>query len=238
MVKRILALLNGGGNIGIERRLKISYPFNEYKLLQIIKTAFNALKESGSDFDTTFQYLFDAVDLSVEDRAAFKHAIVNDGIKYQTTYANLSVNSPVITVIFDQEVNIESEKPIGYVVGGNTVTNDAGVTSSSDEYGYIEMGAYSINIIAKQILLVRLLGAFVKFILEKYASVNDDFMDMDINVDRFSPDADYFPTDAYHVHLTVRFRYCESWDEVSSPIAAIFMQACDDDFWQNVMGTT
>ncbi len=216
----------------------MSFPFNEYKLLQIIKTAFNALKESGSDFDTTFQYLFDSIDLSVEDRSVFKDAIINNKIAYQTTYANLSVASPVITVVMDQEVNIESEKPIGYTVGNNTVTNDAGVSSESEEYGYIEMGAYSINVIAKQILLVRLLGAFIKFILEQYASVNDDFMDMDINVDRFSPDADYFPTDSYHVHLTVRFRYCETWDEVSSPIASIFMQTCGSDFWQNAMGTT
>ncbi len=210
------------------------FPFNEYKLLQIIKASFDALKEVDSDFDKTFQYLFDVLDLSLEERQSFKDTIVNNKIKYQTTYANLSVATPVITVIMDQEVNIEGEKPIGYEAGDNTVTDSAGITHETSEFGYIEMGAYSINVIAKQILLVRLLGAFIKFILEKYAMTHDDIMDMDINVDRFSPDADYFPQDSYHIHLTVRFRYTETWDELTSAIASIFLQSCGNDFWQTV----
>lgn len=213
----------------------MSFPFNEYKLLRIIRLSFDALKAAESDFDKTFQCLFDEIDLSSEERQAFKDTIINNKIAYQTTYANLSVATPVITAICDQEVNIEGEKPIGYEAGENTVTDAAGVVHQTSELGYVEMGAYSINVIAKQILLVRLLGAFIKFIFEKYASTHDDIMDMDINVDRFSPDADYFPQDSYHIHLTIRFRYVETWDELNSPIASIFLQACgSDEFWQTV----
>jgi hypothetical protein len=212
------------------------FPFNEYKLLKIIRSAFDALKESGSSFDKTFQYLFDEMDLSLEERQAFKDTIINNKIAYHTTYANLPVNTPIITCVMDQEVNIESEKPIGYEMGENSVTDAAGNVIATDELGYIEMGAYSVNVIAKQILLVRLLGAFVKFIFEKYASANDDIIDLDVNVDRFSPDADYFPTDSFHIHITLRFRYVETWDELTSPIAQIFMMSCGTDFWQNIMG--
>jgi hypothetical protein len=176
------------------------------------------------------------MDLSEEERSAFKDIIINDKIQYHTTYATISAVVPNIVVIMDQETQIESDKPIGDVLG--VETHDDG--SVSDEYGTINMGVYSINILAKQILLVRLLGTFVRFILEQYSANNDDMPDLDINTDRFSPDAEFFPIDIFHVHLIVRFRYVESWndfgDSAYGMINQIFLQSCDRDFWQNIMG--
>ncbi len=212
----------------------MSFPFNEYKILRIIQAAFAALKSTGSAFDQTFKYLFDTMDLSEEERSAFKDIIINDKIQYHTTYATLSAVVPTIVVIMDQETQIESDKPIGDVLGGATM--DDGV--ETDEYGTVNMGVYSINILAKQILLVRLLGTFVRYILESYSAVNDDMPDLDINTDRFSPDAEFFPIDVFHVHLIVRFRYVESWNEVFGPINQIFMQSCGTDFWQNIEGVS
>lgn len=210
----------------------MSHPLNEYKILKIIRTAFSALKQTGSSFDRTFKYLFDTFDLSDEERSAFKDIIVNDKIQLHTTYATLSAVVPNIVVVLDQETQIESDKPIGDVLGSAVM--DDGV--DTEEYGTINMGVYSINIFAKQILLVRILGTFVRFILESYSAVNDDMADLDVNTDRFSPDAEFFPADVFHVHLIVRFRYIESWNEVFGPINQIFMDSCGAGFWQNIMG--
>lgn len=212
------------------------YPINEYNILRIIKTAFTALKSTGSSFDQTFKYLFDLVDLSAEERSAFKDIIINDKIMYTTTYNNLSTEVPVIVCIMDQETNIESEKPIGDVLGSQKIV-DGEVTYDTDELGVVMMGVYSINILAKQILLVRLLGTFIRYILESYCTTHDDMADLDINTDRFSPDADYFPSDVFHVHLIVRYRYVESWNEIYGPINDIYMKACGGEFWQNIDGS-
>lgn len=212
----------------------MAFPFNEYKILRIIQAAFTALKSTGSTFDQTFKYLFDTIDLSEEERSAFKDIIINDKIQYHTTYATVSAVVPNIVVIMDQETQIESDKPIGDVLGSEILADG----TDSEEYGTINMGVYSVNILAKQVLLVRLLGTFIRYILESYASTHDDFgTDLDINTDRFSPDAEFFPQDVFHVHLIVRYRYVESWNDVYGPINQIFMDACGADFWQNVMGT-
>lgn len=211
----------------------MSHPLNEYRILRIIQAAFDALAQTGSAFDQTFKYLFDTIDLSDEERAAFKDVILNKKIQYHTTYATVSAVVPSIVVILDQETQIEENKPIGDVLGSATM--DDGV--ETEEYGTINMGVYSINILAKQILLVRLLGTFIRYILESYSATHDDMADLDINTDRFSPDAEFFPQDVFHVHLIVRFRYVESWNEVLGPINQIFMQTCGADFWQNITGT-
>lgn len=210
----------------------MAFPLNEYKILRIIQAAFTALKSTGSAFDQTFKYLFDTIDLGVEERSAFKDIIINDKIQFHTTYATISAVVPNIVVIMDQETQIESDKPIGDVMGSEILADG----TDAEEYGTINMGVYSINILAKQILLVRLLGTFVRYILESYASRHDDFgTDLDINTDRFSPDAEFFPADVFHVHLIVRYRYTESWNDVYGPINQIFMDTCGADFWQNVM---
>ena len=214
----------------------MAHPINEYKILQILKSSFTALKSTGSSFDQTFKFLFDTYDLGADERSAFKDIIINDKIQYHTTYANLSSVLPAIVVIMDQETQIESNKPIGDVLGSETLT-DGSTQLDSDEYGVIMQGVYSINILAKQILLVRLLGTFVRFILESYSANNDDMADLDINTDRFSPDAEYFPNDVFHVHLIVRFRFVESWNEIYGPISDIFMNSCGGEFWQNIDGS-
>jgi len=210
----------------------MSYPFNEYKILRIIQTAFTALKSTGSAFDQTFAYLFDKMDLSDEERNAFKDVIVNEKIAYHTTYSTVSTTLPTIVCIMDQETVIEENKPIGDVLGSEVMADG----TDTDEFGNIMQGVYSINILAKQILLVRILGTFVRFILENYSTNNDDMPDLDINTDRFSPDAEFFPNDVFHIHLIVRFRYVESWNEVYGPISKIYMDSCGQDFWQNIMG--
>jgi len=210
----------------------MSYPFNEYKILRIIQTAFAALKSTGSAFDQTFAYLFDKMDLSDEDRNAFKDVILNDKIQYHTTYSTISTMLPTIVCIMDQETVIEEMKPIGDVLGSETMDDG----TDTEEYGNVMQGVYSINILAKQILLIRILGTFVRFILESYSAVHDDMPDLDINTDRFSPDAEFFPADVFHVHLIVRFRYVESWNEIYGPITKIYMDSCGQDFWQNIMG--
>ena len=208
------------------------FPFNEYHILRIIRSAFTALKSSGSAFDRTFKYLFDTLDLRDEERSAFKNAILNDEIQYHTTYSTISAVLPTIVCIMDQETTIEENKPIGDVLGEETLHDG----TESEEYGNIMMGVYSINILAKQILLIRVLGTFIRFILEQYSVTHDDMMDLDINTDRFSPDAEFFPNDVFHVHLIVRFRYVESWNEIYSKISKIFMDSCGADFWQNIEG--
>lgn len=213
----------------------MSYPINEYKILRIIRNAFTALKSTGSSFDQTFKYLFDTYDLSDEERSAFKSAIINDEIQYMTTYSNISTIMPTIVCVMDQETVIEEQKPIGDVLGDAQIV-DGELTLESEEYGNIMQGVYSINILAKQLSLVRILGTFVRFILENYTANNDDMPDLDINTDRFSPDAEYFPTDVFHIHLIVRFRYVESWNDFYGPISQIYMQSCGTDFWQNVLG--
>jgi hypothetical protein len=211
----------------------MAFPFNEYKLLRIIQTAFTALKATGSAFDQTFKYLFDEIDLSEDERSAFKDIIINDKIQYHTTYATISAVLPNIVVIMDQETQIESDKPIGDVLGSEIMADG----TDTEEYGTINMGVYSVNVLAKQILLVRLLGTFIRYILEAYSATHDDMPDLDINTDRFSPDAEFFPADVFHVHLIVRFRYVESWNEVYGLINQIFTQTCGADFWQNIMGS-
>jgi len=211
----------------------MSFPFNEYKILKIIQTAFEALAQTGSAFDQTFKYLFDTADLSEEERSAFKDIIINRKIQYHTTYSTISTVVPTIVCVMDQETQIESNKPIGDVLGSATMDDG----TETEEYGNVMQGVYSINILAKQILLVRLLGTFVRFILEAYSVTHDDMPDLDINTDRFSPDAEFFPNDVFHVHLIVRYRYIESWNEIYGPIAQIFMDSCGADFWQNVEGT-
>jgi len=210
----------------------MSYPFNEYKILRIIQTAFTALKSTGSAFDQTFAYLFDKLDLSDEERNAFKDVVINQKIQYHTTYSTISTTLPTIVCIMDQETVIEEMKPIGDVLGSETMEDG----TDTEEYGNVMQGVYSINILAKQILLIRILGTFVRFILESYSAVHDDMPDLDINTDRFSPDAEFFPADVFHVHLIVRFRYVESWNEVYGPITKIYMDSCGADFWQNIMG--
>jgi len=214
----------------------MAFPFNEYKILRIIQTAFTALKSAGSSFDQTFKYLFDEMDLSEEERNAFRDIIINDRIQYHTTYSNLSTEVPTIVAIMDQETVIEEAKPIGDVLGEMEMPDG----TKTDEFGNIMQGVYSINILAKQILLVRLLGTFVRFILEQYSVNHDDMPDLDINTDRFSPDAEFFPNDVFHIHLIVRFRYVESWNDFGDTaygmINQIFLKTCDNDFWQNIMG--
>ena len=210
----------------------MAYPFQEYKILRIIQSAFAALKSTGSAFDQTFAYLFDRMDLSDSDRNAFKDIILNDRLQYHTTYSTISTVLPTIVVIMDQETMIEENKPIGGVLGSE-ITYDG---TDTEEYGNIMQGVYSINILAKQILLIRILGTFVRFMLEQYSVTHDDMPDLDINTDRFSPDAEFFPQDVFHIHLIVRFRYVESWNEVWGPINQIFLQSCGTDFWQNIMG--
>jgi hypothetical protein len=214
----------------------MAHPINEYQILRTLRAAFTALKQTGSAFDQTFKYLFDILDLSAEERSAFKDIIINDKIQYMTTYSNLSTDLPTIVVVMDQETQIESQKPIGDVLGSATIT-DGEVTYDSEEYGVVMQGVYSINVLAKQILLVRLLGTFVRFILESYSATHDDMPDLDINTDRFSPDAEYFPSDVFHVHLIVRYRYVESWNEIYGPISDIFLNSCGGDFWQNIDGS-
>lgn len=214
----------------------MSYPFNEYKLLRVIQSAFDGLSNTGSAFDQTFEYLFDKMDLSDADRNAFKDIVINKKIQYHTTYSTISTILPTIVCIMDQETTIEENKPIGDVLGSEII-QDGNQLINTEEYGNIMMGVYSINILAKQILLIRILGTFVRFILESYSVTHDDMMDLDINTDRFSPDAEFFPADVFHVHLIVRFRYVESWNLVYGPIASIFMQSCGTDFWQNIDGT-
>ena len=209
------------------------FPFNEYRILRIIQAAFNALAQTGSAFDQTFKYLFDTADLSEEERAAFKDIVINKKIQYHTTYATISAVLPNIVVTMDQETQIESDKPIGDVLGSEIMADG----TDTEEYGTVNMGVYSINILAKQILLVRLLGTFIRYILEAYSATHDDMPDLDINTDRFSPDAEFFPQDVFHVHLIVRFRYVESWNEVFGIINQIFMQTCGADFWQNIEGS-
>lgn len=217
----------------------MAFPFNEYKILRIIQSAFTALKSTGSAFDETFKYLFDTLDLSETDRNAFKDIILNDKIQYHTTYSTISTLLPTIVCIMDQETTIEENKPIGDVLGTETMEDG----SESDVYGNIMQGVYSINILAKQILLIRILGTFVRFILEQYSVTHDDMPDLDVNTDRFSPDAEFFPNDVFHIHLIVRFRYVESWNEfgdadgIYSIINTIFLKTCDNDFWQNIMGS-
>jgi hypothetical protein len=208
----------------------MSLPFNEYKILRIIQSAFTALSSLGSSFDQTFKYLFDKMDLSDEERNAFKDVILNEKIQYHTTYSTISTMLPVIVCVMDQETQIESNKPIGDVMGSETM--DDGV--ETDEFGNIMQGVYSINILGKQILLIRILGTFVRFILEQYSVNHDDMPDLDINTDRFSPDAEFFPNDVFHVHLIVRFRYPETWNEIYGPINNIFLKSCGNDFWQNI----
>lgn len=210
----------------------MSLPFQEYKILRIIQSAFTALKSTGSSFDQTFAYLFDKMDLNDEERNAFKDVILNDKIQYHTTYSTISTILPTIVCVMDQETQIESNKPIGGVLGSEIMDDG----TDTDEYGNIMQGVYSINILAKQILLVRILGTFVRFILENYSVNNDDMPDLDINTDRFSPDAEFFPADVFHVHLIVRFRYVESWNEIYGPISKIYMDSCGQDFWQNIEG--
>ena len=210
----------------------MSYPFNEYKILRIIQAAFEALALTGSAFDQTFKYLFDKMDLSDEERNAFKDVVINQKIQYHTTYSTISTTLPTIVCIMDQETVIEEMKPIGDVLGSETMEDG----TDTEEYGNVMQGVYSINILAKQILLIRILGTFVRFILESYSAVHDDMPDLDINTDRFSPDAEFFPADVFHVHLIVRFRYVESWNEVYGPITKIYMDSCGADFWQNIMG--
>jgi hypothetical protein len=176
------------------------------------------------------------MDLSAEERSAFKDIIINDKIQYHTTYANISTVAPNIIVVMDQETQIESNKPIGDVLGSATIV-DGNITYDTEEYGTIMQGVYTINILTKQILLTRLLGTFVRFILESYSVTHDDMPDLDINTDRFSPDAEYFPSDVYHIHLIVRYRYVESWNEVYGPISDIFLNSCGGDFWQNIDGS-
>ena len=214
----------------------MAHPLNEYQILRIIRTAFTALKQTGSAFDQTFKYLFDTMDLDAEDRSAFKDAIINDKIQYMTTYSTESTNLPTIVCVMDQETQIESQKPIGDVLGSQTIV-DGDITYDTEEFGVIMQGVYSINILAKQILLVRLLGTFIRFILESYSTTHDDIADLDINTDRFSPDAEYFPTDVFHIHLIVRYRYVESWNELYGPIADIFLNSCGGDFWQYIDGS-
>lgn len=210
----------------------MSYPFNEYKILRIIQSSFAALKSAGSAFDQTFAYLFDKMDLNDADRDAFKDIILNDKIQYHTTYSTISTLLPAIVCIMDQETTIEENKPIGDVLGSEIMSDG----TDTEEYGNIMQGVYSINILAKQILLIRILGTFVRFILEQYSATHDDMPDLDINTDRFSPDAEFFPNDVFHIHLIVRFRYVESWNEIYGPISQIFMMSCGTDFWQNING--
>lgn len=207
----------------------MSFPLNEYKILRILKTYFTALKTAGTAIDQIFDYLFDAEDLIETERNAFKDVIKNDKIQYMTTFSNISTELPTIICLMDQEVQQSDFLGIGDKVGSAEIENSDGSISSADEYGYMNFGNYAINILSKSILLTRLLAIFVKFIIEHYATNNDDsFYDMEINVDRFSPDAEYFPSNVFHVHISVRFRYTESWLEVYNLIHGIFMQACGD----------
>jgi hypothetical protein len=137
----------------------------------------------------------------------------------------------------DQETYIGSEKPIGDILGTDEVSEldnyGREITQKSDSYGYVNMGAYTINIITNQILLTRLIGIFVRFALEHYSNTHDDMYDLDLNTDRFSPDAEYFPKDTFHLHIIVRFRYIESWSEVYNSIfgtiKGITLQTCNSD---------
>jgi hypothetical protein len=211
------------------------FPFNEYKILRILKTYFTALKNAGSDIDQTFTYLFDSLDMDESERNAFKDVIKNDKIQYMTTYANISTELPTIVCIMDQEIQHSDLLGIGDKLDHDELEGPNGETLYADNYGYISFGVYAINIVSKSILLTRLLGVFVKFILEHYSTNNDDsFYDLEINVDRFSPDADYFPANTFHVHITARFKFIESWPSIESLIHGIFYTACGADIAQYI----
>jgi hypothetical protein len=208
------------------------FPINEYKILRIISFYFDALKTEENDINQTFNYLFDSLDVDEEERNAFRDTIINNKIQYATSYNNLSVEMPNIVAIMDQEVNVEGANAIGYKLGEDILSKETvngPAPLDSDEFGAIMTGVYSVNIICQQLLLARLLGIFVRFILFHYNSTHDDWASMDINMDRFAPDADYFPPNSFHVHIIVRFEYPEAWDQIYNAIHGIFLRTCGGD---------
>lgn len=208
----------------------MAFPLNELKILRIIKAYFDALKEAGSDIDELFEFFFDEEDISDQDRNAFKDIIINDKIQYLTSYNDVSVEAPNMVCIMDQEIQHSDFQVIGDKLDHDTIVNEAGKTVESDNYGKIEHGVYTLNVITKSIKLTRMIGLFSKFILEHYSTNQGEkaFLDMEISSDRFSPDAEYFPQTLYHVHLIIRFKYIESWPQFYGKIQGILMTACNE----------
>ena len=205
------------------------FPINEFKILRILKDYFDRLKVRGSEIDQTLTYLFDSLDLNEQQRLSFRDIIINNKIQYLTAYNQVSVETPNIVAVMDQEVNLESANAVGYKLDSDTVpvVKENGTDlAESDVYGSVMTGVYAINVISTDLLLSRLLGIFVRFILFHYNSAHDDWASMDLNMDRFSPDADYFPKDLFHIHIIARFEYIESWDQIYGTIHGIFFTAC------------
>jgi len=205
------------------------FPINEYKILRILKSYFESLKDNTDGLDDTFTYLFDNLDVGQEQRQGFRDIIINNKIQYATSYNQLSAAFPNIVTIMDQEVNLESANATGYKLDSDVLpreTPNGTELLESDAYGSVMTGVYSINIISNNLLLSRLIGIFVRFIMFHYNSMHDDWASMDLNMDRFSPDADYFPKDSFHVHIIARFEYIESWDQIYNTIHGIFFTAC------------
>lgn len=205
------------------------FPINEYKINSILGDYFNRLADSENDISQTFEFLFNALDVPLGLRQGFRDIIINGKIKYATSYNDLSVATPVIVSVMDQEVNLESGNAIGYKQDHDVLQRETtnGVENlEGDTYGSLMTGVYSINVLSNNLLLSRLIGIFVRFILFHYNSTHDDWASMDLNMDRFSPDADYFPPNTFHIHIIARFEYLESWDQIYNTIHGIFFTAC------------
>ena len=205
------------------------FPINEYKINRILGDYFERLSNAGSDIDQAFEFLFDALDVNKEQRQAFRDTIKNKKIRYATSFNNLSVVTPIIVSVMDQEVNLESANAVGYKLDNDTVpvVKENGIDlEESDAYGSVMTGVYSISVLSNNLVLSRLIGIFVRFILFHYNASHDDWASMDLNMDRFSPDADYFPPDSFHIHIIARFEYLESWDQIYNTIHGIFFTAC------------
>jgi hypothetical protein len=197
---------------------------------------FDYIKNNDALFDKILQSMFDSDDISEADIEAFKDVIKNDKIKYALSYTNVTAEFPTIVCLMDLEQ--QSEKSIGDFLGSTDVNGDT--YEESDEIGYLAYGIYSVNVFTKQIFLTRLLSLFVKMILEHYYTTSDqkdaNFYELDVQLDRFAPDAEYFPNNVFHVHVIVRFRYIENFNMFYGLINRIDVSACFGDFSINETG--
>jgi len=212
------------------------FPLNEQRILRILKVYFDYIRSNEAVFERILQSMFDSDDISTEDIEAFKDVIKNDKIKYALSYTNVTAEFPTLVCLMDLEQ--QSEKSIGDFLGSNDVDGDG--YEESDAIGYLGYGIYSINVFTKQIFLTRLLSLFVKMILEHYYTTSDhkdaNFYELDVQLDRFAPDAEYFPANVFHVHIIVRFRYLENFDMFYSLIKTIDVSACFGEFTINESG--
>ena len=206
------------------------FPLNEQRILRILKVYFDYIKNNDAIFEQILQSMFDSDDISPSDIEAFKDVIKNDKLKYALSYTNVTAEFPTIVCLMDLEQ--QSEKSIGDYLGSED--QDADGYEEADLVGYIGYGIYSINVYTKQIFLTRLLSIFVKMILEHYyttsAAKDSNFYELEVQLDRFAPDAEYFPANVFHVHIIVRFRYIENFTLFYSLIESIDVSACFGNF--------